>query len=1241
MKKIIVSIVVIGLLFSAVPLSIGVNESENEQEEIVATSSSGYLEPITRNTNDEPPRLFDKPEYTPGEVIVKFKDEVDVSLSSSQAGTVSDLITLPASHDGAMTIGATSSVTLEEVMTTIGVESLSLDETTIIGVTSTSTEEVITTGIESIDKLNMMCGVKLIEKLIEDDSAPSLSNVYKFTFDENVDVMSAVDEYSNDPSVEFAEPNYIYQHCEVPDESENQLLQSQPYIPGYIPNDPYFDMQWALHNTGQNGGTPDADIDAPEAWDTEMGDDDIVIAIIDTGVDYTNPDLGECTDGITEVEYSFESSHPIDEHYEVTLDFAEIFPEYDFDAVSLHFSRIDVGGWFDVTSGELNISFDMYDFKWLFNADLHGSNVTDFWTVFTEMDNLEVNIGAHFMENEWGFAIDKVKLLKWKKLSRISDKFVDGYDFFCHDPDPMDDFGHGTHCAGIAAAITDNLIGVAGIAGNCKIMPIRIGSFMMGMTAFAIVRGIIYAANHGADIISMSFGGPESKLENLALEYAYLRGVVLIAAAGNDDLNLREFAYPAAHKKVIAVAATDRNDTKAVFSNYGPWVDLAAPGWDILSLRAYATDMYLGSYGYQPGSLFVPAFDKNAILYRSWGTSMSCPHVAGVAALILSKNPNLKPREVRTVLQSSTDPVIADKYIGTGRINAYLAVQKTAPVIAEFDKSLNYAIVEGNLQIKGTARGSQFEEYVVEWGRGIYPNEWEEIGRSSTPKNNDVLVTWNTNNEEEGLHSLRLTMTAGGFSYIDRTFVIVDNIANTYYVDDDAEPSWYHDENHFDNIQDAADICSDKDTIYVYSGTYNEQILLEAKKIVTIQGEDRDTTIIKNIDKDYGTILMTAGGITLRDITIKSCEYEDGFYFCGIEGISSLDCEISNCVFTECGGIWLGTLSESSVEISANNFNNSRIELFDYSKSTISENILTNVSSILIDGGKKNTLVSNIVNDGDIRIHSNNNDVYDNVLTNVDTVVGVSFLTAHRNNIHGNTISNGDIWVEGRLNYIHDNSISDGDICLSGLGFGWFISVFNVIDGNTVSNSDGTGIIVGSSSLLAGEKSSCRFNVVSNNDVSNNKNGIGLYGVCNNAVVGNTLSYNTNYGILVSEIEINPWHGPWIYSTDNKIYNNNFIENYEHARNDEGNENNTWYRPVLKVGNYWDDYEDNYPDAEKILRILLPDYWNIPYDIPVDNQDLYPLVKQYGSSQSTPQSNPSSPSSTPTSSTTGSSPTNS
>ncbi|UCF64708.1 MAG: S8 family serine peptidase, partial [bacterium] len=157
-----------------------------------------------------------------------------------------------------------------------------------------------------------------------------------------------------------------------------------------------------------------------------------------------------------------------------------------------------------------------------------------------------------------------------------------GEDDSLADNDPMDFGGHGTHCAGDAAAATANGIGIASVGGNCSIMCIRAG--MVANNGFGYIyysiEGIYYAANNGAKVISMSYGGSSfSQTGQLAIDYAYSQGVVCVAAAGNDNSSTPQ--YPANYNHVIAVDATEQQDLKAPFSNFGPWIDVSAPGVDI------------------------------------------------------------------------------------------------------------------------------------------------------------------------------------------------------------------------------------------------------------------------------------------------------------------------------------------------------------------------------------------------------------------------------------------------------------------------------------------------------------------------------------------------------------------------------------------------------------------------------------------------------------------------------------
>jgi len=292
----------------------------------------------------------------------------------------------------------------------------------------------------------------------------------------------------------------------------------------YLPNDPYLKYQWGLFS-----------ISAPKAWDIEKGNSSIIVAVIDTGIDYTHPDLAT--------------------HY------------------------------------------------------------------------------------------------------------VGGYDFVNNDANPLDDNGHGTHCAGIIAAIMNNSIGVAGVAQVGIRAEKVLNARGMGYTSW-IAEGIVDAVEHGARILSMSLGSPfPSNTLRRACLYAWKHNCLIVAAAGNDGWYGVE--YPARYKTVMAVGALNPNGTKAWFSNYGKGLEIMAPGVDILSTMP-TYPVYLNvTYGY-------PLNYTNLS-----GTSMAAPFVAGVAALVWSHYPNMTNLEVRWILDHSTVDLGVrgwDKYYGFGEVNAYYAL---------------------------------------------------------------------------------------------------------------------------------------------------------------------------------------------------------------------------------------------------------------------------------------------------------------------------------------------------------------------------------------------------------------------------------------------------------------------------------------------------------------------------------------------------------------------------------------
>lgn len=237
-------------------------------------------------------------------------------------------------------------------------------------------------------------------------------------------------------------------------------------------------------------------------------------------------------------------------------------------------------------------------------------------------------------------------------------------DFVNGDNNAEDDNGHGTHVAGTIGARTNNSVGVAGMNWSVSLLAAKVLNASGSGSYTAISNGITWAADNGAKVINLSLGGslPSTTLQQ-AVDYAWSKGVVVVAAAGNSGRSSK--SYPAAYTNAIAVAATDENDAKASFSNYGSnWVDVAAPGVRILSTLPDTT-VYLNSqYGYY----------KNYDALN--GTSMATPHVAGLAALVWAKGSCTTNSCVRGKIESTADAISGTgTYWKWGRINAYNAVQ--------------------------------------------------------------------------------------------------------------------------------------------------------------------------------------------------------------------------------------------------------------------------------------------------------------------------------------------------------------------------------------------------------------------------------------------------------------------------------------------------------------------------------------------------------------------------------------
>jgi serine protease len=275
--------------------------------------------------------------------------------------------------------------------------------------------------------------------------------------------------------------------------------------------------------------------------------------------------------------------------------------------------------------------------------------------------------------------------------------FVAPYDAFNGDAIPEDDNGHGTHVTGTVAQRTNNTIGVAGVAHNASIMPVKVCGWISPPPQYAcpssaIADGITWAVNNGADVINMSLGGPGSppQAERDAVDFAESNGVVVVAAAGNggaDGIGDPAIEYPGALPTVISTGAVRFDQTRSAYSNYGTaeggadHLHLVAPGGDVTVDQngdTYADGVLQNTY--EHACLGGPEDFTQFVYCFYQGTSMASPHVAAVVALMKSANPSLTPVQVRETLRCSSLDLGAmgyDSVYGAGLVQAYAAVKDT------------------------------------------------------------------------------------------------------------------------------------------------------------------------------------------------------------------------------------------------------------------------------------------------------------------------------------------------------------------------------------------------------------------------------------------------------------------------------------------------------------------------------------------------------------------------------------
>ena len=306
-----------------------------------------------------------------------------------------------------------------------------------------------------------------------------------------------------------------------------------------------------------------------------------------------------------------------------------------------------------------------------------GINVEPAWDISTGTDVIVAVIDTGVAYEDYEEFVDgpgrRDYWITYKRAPDLAGTFVAGHDFVNNDDHPNDDQGHGTHVTGTIAQTTNNGIGAAGVAFDCSIMPIKVLDGSGSGTYDWIADGIYYAADNGAQVISMSLGGttPSLTLEN-ALAYAYAKNVTIVCAAGNDGPN-GDPSYPAAYNAYcIAVGATRYDETVSYYSTNGDYVDIAAPGGDI----------YVDQNGDgKADGVLQQTHDGSDYTTFGWyfysGTSMATPHVSGVAALLIS-NGVTSPDDVRGALESTAEDkgdTAWDPAYGWGIVDAYAALQ--------------------------------------------------------------------------------------------------------------------------------------------------------------------------------------------------------------------------------------------------------------------------------------------------------------------------------------------------------------------------------------------------------------------------------------------------------------------------------------------------------------------------------------------------------------------------------------
>lgn len=380
-------------------------------------------------------------------------------------------------------------------------------------------------------------------------------------------------------------------------------------------------------------------------------------------------------------------------------------------------------------------------------------------------------------------------------------------------------WSHGTHSAGLIGAEKDNGIGVASIGSGVKIMAVKLGTDASdGQSMAAGFEGIVYAADHGADVINMSWGSPQffQTMQNI-VNYAYNKGCIMLGAAGNNgngaesqmnpDIPVNYTGYPAALEHVIAVGSCDVDNKKSDFSCYGTWLDFLSPGGfasqGILGMGAFSV---LSTTYNEAGSMMdyiqqglsgdasqvmtggAGSFGVSGKYDIMQGTSMACPVASGLAGLVLSKNPTLTPEELTAVMKSTCvnvdaqNPEFVDS-MGAGRIDAYAAVHAAGllnmDLVADFEASDVILATGASINFTDKTLGT--------------PTSWSWEFEGGTPATSTDQNPQNIAYNQEGIYQVRLTVSDGTNTDTEtKTYFILVGQSTTL-----GESAWDEQNTHF------------------------------------------------------------------------------------------------------------------------------------------------------------------------------------------------------------------------------------------------------------------------------------------------------------------------------------------------------------------------------------------------------------------------------------------------------------